>query len=102
MLLLLTGILCYPQTRRIAHRAHSGAKSERYAKGEGNYGYFPQPREVTIHLESGRDTTVYEWDTLANPHFFIDTVPHANYRPIDKRAKDDIRQMGKVTGRMIM
>lgn len=102
LVLIFTITISFAQTRRIAHRAHSGSKHEHYDGRDGNYGYFPVPEKVTIHLESGRDTTVYEWDTLANPQFYFDTVPHPNYRPIDKRSKEDIREMGKVTGRMTM
>jgi hypothetical protein len=102
LLLIFALTNCFAQTRRIAHRAHSGSNTERYVKGDGNYGYYPPPQKVTVHLESGRDSLVYEWDTLANPRFYLDTVPHPNYRPIDKRPKEDIRQMGKVTGRLIL
>ncbi len=102
LLLILTITISFAQTRRIAHRAHSGAKHERYDGHDGNYGYFPTPQKVYVHLESGRDTLVYEWDTLASPNYYLDTAPRPNYRPIDKRAKEDIREMGKVTGRMTM
>lgn len=102
LFLLLMCTVAFAQTRRIALRAHSGAKTERYAKGEGNYGYFPQ--KVKVHLESGRDTMVYDWDSLANPHYdiYVDTAPRAQFGPRDVSPREDIREMGKLTGKLIV
>jgi hypothetical protein len=101
LLLLIAAMTASAQTRRIAQRSHSGTKNERYAKGESSYGYFPQT--VTIHLESGKDTTVYEWDSLARPMFNVqpDTTPRAMIYPRDTTPKQDIREMGSITHRLI-
>lgn len=100
--LLIAAVTISAQTRRIAHRSHSGAKTERYTKGEGSYGYFPQ--KVNVHMESGKDTIVYEWDSLANPQYpiYADTTPRAQFGPRSLEPKDDISKMGLVTGRLIV
>lgn len=102
--LLFVAFTVDAQTRRIAHRSHSGAKNESYRKGEGSYGYFPQ--KVTVHMESGRDTVVYEWDSLANPNYkrdiYVDTAPRAQFGPRSFAPKEKIREMGTVTGRLVV
>lgn len=101
--LLFSVALC-AQTRRIAHRAHHGTKTERYDDNDGSYGKV-MPRKVKVHLESGRDTMVYEWDSIANPNYRyweLDTTPRAQFRQHDPKPKEDIREMGKVAGRMTM
>jgi hypothetical protein len=91
------------QTRRIAHRVHSGTTHERYDGRDGNYGN-PYPYRVLVHLESGRDTVVDAWDSLASPKYlrYLDTVPHAILYPRDTRPKQDIREMGGITHRLIV
>lgn len=100
LVLLLTVTAAGAQTRRIAHRSHSGAKTERYLSGDGSYGYLP--RKVIVHLESGKDTAVWDWDSLAHPKYkyYMDTTPRANIRPKDTRRKEDIREMGAMAGKM--
>lgn len=104
LILIFTITISYAQTRRIAHRAHHGAKTERYDDNDGSYGKV-MPRKVKVHLESGRDTMVYEWDSIANPNYRyweLDSTPRAQFRPYDSKPKEDIREMGKVAGRMTM
>jgi hypothetical protein len=88
------------QTRRIAYRFHSGADHARYDGRDGNYGDPFDPR-IRIHLESGRDTIVDYWDTLANPKYlhYIDSFPRAMIYPRMGR-QEDIRDMGSVTHRL--
>jgi hypothetical protein len=105
--LFLLAFICtlsFAQTRRIAHRAHSGAKQERYDGRDGNYGDPYIPQMVQVHLESGRDTLVEFWDSLANPEYLrqVDTTPRAIIYPRDKRPKQDIREMGAITHRLIV
>jgi hypothetical protein len=104
LILIFTITIGFAQTRRIAHRAHHGAKTERYDDNDGSYGKV-MPRKVKVHLESGRDTMVYEWDSIANPNYRyweLDTVPQQNNRKPGTNTKENIRQMGKVAGRMTM
>lgn len=104
LFLLFIATVAFAQTRRIAHRAHSGAEHARYDGRDGNYGDPYIPTTVTVHLESGRDTVVEFWDSLANPKYLrnIDTTPRAMIYPRDKRAKQDIREMGVITHRLIV
>lgn len=86
------------QTRRIAHRSHGGSENERYDNRDGNYGDI-RPRLVRVHLESGRDTMVEYWDSLARP-YYLDTIPHNQSRgtlPIN-----DIYHIGHIAGRLVM
>ncbi len=102
-ILVLSVTIAFAQTRRIAHRAHSGANSERYRDGDGSYGWDPSFEMVKIHLESGRDTMVYAWDSLAQPHYLnVDTTPRAQFYPRDNSPKEHIREMGNVTHRLIV
>lgn len=99
LVLTLTG-----QTRRIAHRAHSGANHARYDENDGSYGKV-MPRKVKVHLESGRDTMVYEWDSIASPnhrYWELDTTSKINLHPIDPQPKHYIREMGEITHRLIV
>ncbi|HTF05065.1 MAG TPA: hypothetical protein VK826_13650 [Bacteroidia bacterium] len=88
----------HAQTKRIAHRSHSGAKHEKYDDGDGEYGRIA-PSKIKIHLESGKDTVVYPWDSLARPYYLDTLRPHR----IEKQVKEmeDIDQFGQVTGKMI-
>ncbi len=100
--LLLICTLSFAQTRRIAHRAHSGAKHARFDDNDGSYGRVA-PRKVKVHLESGRDTMVYEWDSIASPNYHyweLDTTAQINIRPIDPQPKQYIREMGEITHRL--
>jgi hypothetical protein len=93
------------QTRRIAHRVHSGSSNERYNGVDGNYGDpYPYPQMIKVHLESGRDTLVEMWDTIVSPKYlhYIDTTPRAMIYPRDTRPKQDIREMGVITHRLIV
>lgn len=97
--LLITAVTLNAQTRRIAQRSHGGATTARYEKGTGSYGYFPM---VTVHLESGKDTMVNEWDSLANPRYLqADTTPRAMFYPRDTTPKQNIREMGSITHKLI-
>lgn len=104
LLLIFTITIGFAQTRRIAHRAHSGANHARYDGRDGNYGDPYIPTTVTVHLESGRDTVVEFWDTLANPKYLqrIDSTPRVMIYPHDTRPKQDIREMGVITHRLIV
>jgi hypothetical protein len=61
------------QTRRIAHRFHSGADGKKYQDVSSSYG-IPMPQKPqktipifwydTIHMEDGRDSIVSRMDTL--------------------------------------
>lgn len=97
--LLCTSVAVSAQTRRIAHRAHSGANTERYDGRDGNYGDPYIPTHVKVHLESGRDTMVWEYDSIARPYFY-DTLPHASIRPVDRNPKADIREIAHGAGRL--
>jgi hypothetical protein len=100
---LLVFVAGFAQTRRIEHRAHSGKGSARYVSTDGSYGRVA-PRKVKVHLESGRDTMVYTWDSLARPQYniYADTMPRAQFGPRNVEPKTDIREMGMVTGRVII
>lgn len=99
---LLVVVSLTAQTRRIAHRFHSGADHARYDGRDGNYGDPYIPTTVLIHLESGRDTVVEFWDSLANPNYlrYIDSTPRAMIHP-RIGPKEDIRQMGGITHKLI-
>lgn len=100
--LILLVVVATAQTRRIAHRFHSGSNTARYDNRDGNYGDPYIPPTITIHLESGRDTTVYEWDSLAAPYYKrYDTVPRAQFHPYDK-SRTDIREMGGISHKLIV
>ena len=106
LLTLVLVLVCasgFTQTRRIEHRSHSGVGSARYVSAEGSYGRVA-PRKVKVHLESGRDTMVYTWDSLARPSYDIhaDTTPRGQFGPRTTEPKNDIREMGMVTGRIIV
>ncbi len=70
--LLVLALSLAGQTRRIAHRAHSGANHENYDGLDGNYGggtsYIVQSQVVlsmdTMKTSDGRDSLYYRWDTL--------------------------------------
>lgn len=99
IMVLLMAVTVNAQTRRIAQRSHSGATTARYEKATGSYGYFPM---VTVHLESGKDTMVNEWDSLANPRYMhTDTAPRAMFYPRDTTPKQNIREMGAITHKLI-
>lgn len=99
VVLLIAAVPLNAQTRRIAQRSHSAATTVCYEKGTGSYGYFPM---VTVHLESGKDTMVDEWDSLANPRYIqVDTTPRAMFYPRDTTPKQDIREMGTITHKLI-
>lgn len=97
-LFLAATVAVHAQTRRIAHRFHSGADHARYDGRDGNYGDPGDPR-ILIHLESGRDTLVEYWDTLANPKYYVDSLPRAMIHPRMGK-QEDIRNMGGVTHRL--
>jgi hypothetical protein len=85
------------QTRRIAHRAHSGARSEAYDGRDGSYGEIPAPRvrpqservvlkTDTVKTKSGSDSIFYFWDTLPDA-----SVPRYNeFRPMPVHRLRDI------------
>ena len=53
---------------------------------------------ILIHLESGRDTMVWPWDSIAAP-IYLDTTPRAMIYPRMGK-QEDIRNMGGVTHRL--
>jgi hypothetical protein len=85
------GLTTMAQTRRIAHRAHSGAVTDNYDGKDGNYGgghgmynqgqyiivpVIPSPVILTtdtVKTKDGRDSTCYRWDTLRT-----DSPPRVN------------------------
>src|SRR5687768_15412951 len=87
------------QTRRIAHRAHSGTKTERYDGRDGNYGgpYIPMRYVVkvdTVYFLSGKDTVVKLVDSS---YYELDTTNMHNqrsYQPLE-----DVREYGKICSR---
>lgn len=97
---ILLGIACTAQTRRIAHRSHSGAKHERYDGTEGSYGKVA-PRKVKVHLETGRDTMVYSWDSLARP-YFLDTIRQKSYEEVGHKKIETAKEIGHVAGKLVM
>jgi hypothetical protein len=103
LVLMLTGVVLGAQTRRIAHRSHSGSDQKHYASTRSSYGYVPEYRMVKVHLESGTDTMVYAWDSLAQPYYhFLDTIPRAQFYPRDLSPKENIREMGSMTHKLIV
>jgi hypothetical protein len=82
LLIVCFAFTVHAQTRRIAHRFHSGANNECYDGRDGNYGggtgmhstgvTFNMPVTPsavvltidTIKTKDGRDSTFYRWDTL--------------------------------------
>lgn len=98
LILCLASVTANAQTRRIAHRSHGGSNSERYDNVDGNYGDI-RPRLIKVHLESGRDTFVNYWDSLARP-YYLDTIPRGmNHGTL---LIQNIHQVGHVAGRMVM
>lgn len=68
----------------------------------GNYGIpYNEKRYVIIHLESGRDTAVFEDDSLARP-YYADSVRRKYKMPDQKKKIHGIGQMGKVSGRLVI
>jgi hypothetical protein len=70
--ILLIAMFCLhaQQTRRIAHRFHSGDDSEHYDDNDGNYG-IPMPHKPTkaIHvvidsIQKDEGRIYYRWDTV--------------------------------------
>ena len=97
-ILLVT--ISFAQTKRIAHRSHSGKKNENYETTEGSYGKVA-PRKVKVHLESGKDTMVYEWDSLARPYYV-----NPNWQPksneVGKKPIENVKEVGHVAGKLVM
>jgi hypothetical protein len=87
------------QTRRIAHRFHSGTNTERFGNGDGSYGgpYIPMKRIVkvdTVYDEVRKDSVVrlvdssyWEMDTSMLHQSHI----HENL--------NDVRDYGKICSR---
>lgn len=97
---MLMVTIIFAQTKRIAHRAHSGKNSESYVSSLGSYGRVA-PRKVKVHLESGRDTMVYEWDSLARPYYIhVDLQPKEN--EVGKKPIENAKEVGHVAGKLVM
>jgi hypothetical protein len=93
-------VISFAQTKRIAHRSHSGRNSESYISTLGSYGKVA-PRKVKVHLESGRDTMVYEWDSLARPYYLrLDLQPKEN--EVGKKPIENAKEVGHVAGKLVM
>jgi len=97
--LVLSAFAANAQTRRIAHRAHSGQNTERYLGNDGNYGDPGLPMKVrhkydTLHLMVGKDSVVKVTDSI---YFIEDTTwwhPDHSYQP-----PHDVREYGKICSR---
>lgn len=99
LILLITTVALTAQTRRIAHRFHSGTNIERFDNGDGSYGgpYIPMRHVIkvdTVYEVVKKDTVVrlvdssyYELDT-SNMH---QSRIHENF--------NDVREYGKICSR---
>lgn len=84
------------QTRRIAHRFHSGSDHARYESGDGSYGgpYIPMKYTIkldTIHDESGKDSVIRVMDST---HFELDTT-NLHHSRIHGNM-NDVKEYGKI------
>lgn len=90
------------QTRRIAHRAHSGSETEQYDGRDGNYGgpYIPM-RHVTkvdtVYVITGKDSVVKLVDSS---YYEMDTTNL--HQPRSYQHVDDVRGYGKICSRYTM
>lgn len=99
-LFVLVVTISFAQTKRIAHRSHSGKNSESYVSTLGSYGRVA-PRKVKVHLESGKDTMVYEWDSLARPYYLNpDWQPKSD--EVGKKPIENAKEVGHVAGKLVM
>lgn len=98
-LLLCLAVGATAQTRRIAHRSHSGTKHERYDKGDGSYGgpYIPMKKVTkvdTIRETQGKDTVMRLVDSS---YYELDTTLLHQRRTFNDM--NDVRDLGKVCSR---
>ncbi len=87
------------QTRRIAHRAHSGTKTEHYDGRDGNYGdpYIPMRYVIkvdTVYLMSGKDSAV----KLVDSSYWEYDTANLNHRQ-SLHQLEDVREYGKICSR---
>lgn len=99
-LFILSVTISFAQTKRIAHRSHSGKKNESYGTTEGSYGKVA-PRKVQVHLESGKDTMVYPWDSLARP-YYLDKNGQPKYNEVGHKPIETAKEIGHVAGKLVM
>lgn len=87
------------QTRRIAHRAHGGSKTEQYDGRDGNYGgpYIPMryvPKVDTVYVVTGKDSVVKLVDSS---YYELDTTNL--HQPRSYQPLEDVREYGKICSR---
>lgn len=87
------------QTRRIAHRFHSGTNIERFDNSDGSYGgpFIPMKRITkwdTIHEHHGKDSVVRIVDSS---YYVLDTA-NLHQSRIDRNL-NDVRDYGKICSR---
>ncbi len=97
---MLTVAIGFAQTNRIAHRSHSGKKNSTYSSTEGSYGKVA-PRKVKVHLESGKDTMVYPWDSIARP-YYLDKDGQPKYNEVGHKPIETAKEIGHVAGKLVM
>jgi hypothetical protein len=90
----------YAQTKRIAHRSHSGARNEKCDAVDGSYGKV-MPRKIKVHLESGRDTMVNPWDSLARP-YYLDTLRQPSFQEFGQKPIETVKEIGHIAGRLVL
>ncbi len=99
-IILLTAVFALnAQTRRIAHRFHSGTNIERYDGQDGNYGapYIPYKRITvtdTLRETHGKDTVMRLRDTT---YYILDTT-NLHQSRVDSNL-NDVREYGKICSR---
>ena len=107
VILLAISFAANAQTKRIAHRSHGGTNTERYDGIDGNYGlpsHPPPPPMVKVHMESGRDTFVSLYDSLARP-IYMDSLQQRQNRKLKMqqlKPMKKISQVGNVTGKLLI
>jgi hypothetical protein len=89
----------HAQTRRIAHRSHSGAKHEKYDGRDGNYGNPPQmtqQRMLILQPDTIGDSIVWRFvgDTVPR----LDSLRINQYQPEDNI--DEVSELGKVCSKI--
>lgn len=97
--LVFLSITADAQTRRIAHRFHSGTNIERYDNGDGSYGgpYIPMKlvtKVDTIREMHGKDSV---WRLVDSSYYILDTA-NLHQSRIDNNL-NDVREYGKICSR---
>lgn len=97
--LVLMAIGTDAQTRRIAHRFHSGTNIERFDNSDGSYGgpYIPMKKITkidTVREMSGKDSVVRLVDST---YYILDTSYY--HQPRMEGSMNDVREYGKICSR---